>query len=150
MTTSDVSVHLLRPAPPVRAFLVAAVATVAGAVLIVATLTFGWPVVVAWLGGLLVALGLVLLALGVVALMRLRVRAELTPSGYSFRTPGGVRHGTWADTTEVRASDGGHHLTLVHRDGAVDHVLTPQGHDDPALGDLIQDLTRRLEGSRGR
>ncbi|GAB3705687.1 hypothetical protein [Mariniluteicoccus flavus] len=148
ITAPDVTVHLLRPAPPVRAFLIAAVLSVLGAVVLVASSRNGWPLVVLVLGGVLAAAGVALLAVAVATMVRMRVRAELTPTGYSFRTPAGVRQGTWAETVKVTASDTGHRLSFVHRDESVDHVMTPLGHDDPEMGELVADLTRRLEASR--
>ncbi|GAB3625048.1 hypothetical protein GCM10027418_31350 [Mariniluteicoccus endophyticus] len=147
-TAADVSIYHLRPAPPVRALGIAAVAAVVGAIVLVSALQMAWPTAVAAVGGILVALGVVLLVLALVAMFRMRVRAELTPTGYSFRTPAGVRHGTWAETVKVTVSDTGHRVTFVHRDDTTDHVITPLGNQDPQQDELLADVYRRLERSR--
>ncbi|NNG19719.1 hypothetical protein HJ590_09045 [Naumannella sp. ID2617S] len=143
-----VSVHVLRPAPPVRAFGIAAVLIVVGAVLVVTGSAQQWPVVALALGGLVLVLGLVLFAAGVAAVVRMRVRAELTPTGYSFRTPGGVRHGTWADTVRVGISDSGRRISFLDRGERVQHVISPVGDESPEMEALTAEIVRRLEASR--
>lgn len=143
-----VSVHTLRPEPPFRAFLIAAVVSVAAAILTVVGAANGWPggVIAIWVVFLIA--GLALLGAGIWSMRRMQVRAELTPTGYTFRTPAGVRHGTWAETTKVTASESGRRITFHHRDDTVDHVICPVDGTDPAMTGLVDDVTSRLKDSR--
>lgn len=145
---SAVTVHTLRPQPPVRAFLTAALVSVVGAVLIVLAAAQQWPGGVMALAVVILIAGLALLAAGFWSMWRMRVRAELTPTGYTFRTPAGVRHGTWAETVKVTASESGHRISFHHRDETVDHVLCPVGSEHPAMAVLVEDVTERLKDSR--
>lgn len=142
-----VTVHTLRPQPPARAFLTAAVVSVVGALLIVLASAQQWPVVVA-LGVVVLIAGLALLGAGFWSMWRMQVRAELTPTGYTFRTPAGVRHGTWAETIKVTASESGRRMSFHHRDETVDHVVCPVGANHPAMTELVEDVTSRLKNSR--
>lgn len=143
-----VSVHTLRPEPPIRAFLLAAVVTILGAVLTVLASAQDWAGVVLVLGVMLMVAGLALLAAGIWSVWKMRVQAELTPTGYTFRTPAGVRHGTWAETVKVTASESGRRITFHHRDDTVQHIMAPVGGDNPAMSALVEDLTERLKTSR--
>lgn len=144
----EVSVHVLRPAPPIRAFGLASVFTVLGAVLLVTAYAQGWPVLVMVLFGIVLVLGLALLVAAIATVVRMRVRAELTPTGYSFRTPAGVRHGTWADTAKVSTSESGHRLTFIDRDDRVQHVVSPVGGENPEMSALTAEIVERLDASR--
>jgi hypothetical protein len=143
-----VSVHTLRPQPPVRAFLIAAVVSVAGAVLTVVGAANGWPGGVIALWVVILIAGLALLGAGIWSMWRMQVRAELTPTGYTFRTPAGVRHGTWSETTRVTASESGRRISFHHRDETVDHVICPVDANDPTMAELVEDVTSRLKDSR--
>lgn len=147
-TGQEVSVYQLRPAPPIRAFLLAGIGSILGAVVIVLSRAQGWHGVVTALGVLLLVLGLVLLGGAFYAMTRMQVKAELTPTGYSFRTPAGVRHGTWADTVKVTTSESGRRITFHRRDESLQHVVTPVGSTDSAMRRLTTDITDRLKRSR--
>ncbi|OYO01893.1 hypothetical protein [Enemella evansiae] len=144
----EVSVHVLRPAPPIRAFGLASVFTVLGAVLLVTAYAQGWSTVLKVLFGIVLVLGLALLGAAIATVVRMRVRAELTPTGYSFRTPAGVRHGTWADTAKVSTSESGHRLSFVDNDDRVQHVISPVGGESPEMSALTAEIVERLESSR--
>ena len=143
-----VSVHTLRPDPPVRAFGIAAVTSVVGAGVLVLASAQGWPTVVQVLGVVILVAGLALLVTALWSMVRMRVRAELTKTGYTFRTPMGVRHGTWAETTSVTASESGRRMSIHHRDETVQHVLAPVGATDPNMQALVKDMADRLKSSR--
>lgn len=143
-----VSVHVLRPAPPIRAFGLASVITVIGAALLVTGFAQHWSTLVKVLLGIVLVLGLALFVAAIVTVIRMRVRAELTPTGYSFRTPAGVRHGTWADTVRVNTSESGHRLSFIDREDGVQHVVAPVGGDSPEMTALTAEIVQRLEASR--
>lgn len=149
MGAEDVTVHVLRSAPPTRALLVAALGSVVGAILLVLSAANGWSVVVTVLAVIILGAGLVLLGLAVWTVLKMQVRAELTPTGYTFRTPSGVRHGTWAETVKVTASESGRRISLYRRDDSVQHVLCPVGAEDRVMQQLVGDLAERLKSSRG-
>ncbi|MDO5682592.1 MAG: hypothetical protein Q4G46_07180 [Propionibacteriaceae bacterium] len=146
---SDVTRHVLKAAPPVRALGLAAAGSVVGAVLIVLAAANSWSPLVTALGAVLLVVGLALLGLALLTATKMRVQAELTPRGYTFRTPAGVRVGVWADTHKVTTSETGRRLSLHNQDDSVQDVLSPVGADDPAMQRLIADLTDRLTRSRG-
>lgn len=145
---ADVTQHTLRPAPPVRAFLIAALATLLGAVLAVAAHSQQWHVAVLVIAVIVLLAGLALLGAGIVALTRMTVRGELTDQGYEFRTPRGIRSGKWADTVQVLAGDHGSRLTFVNRDESTVTIVPPLGDEDPAYDALVRDITARLDASR--
>lgn len=144
----EVTVHVLRAAPPTRALLVAALGSVLGAVLLVLSKAQDWSVVVTVLGVIVLVAGLLLGGLAIWTMTKMQVRAELTPRGYLFRTPAGTREGTWAETTKLTASESGRRLTLHRADESVVNVLSPVGSQDPAMKRLIADLTRWLSERR--
>ena len=57
------SIHVIKPQPPVRAFVTAAVADLVGAVVLVAALSQGWHVALVVVGALLLAAGVGLLVM---------------------------------------------------------------------------------------
>lgn len=144
----SLTTYTLRAAPPHRAFLLAAVASLVGAVLLVVSAANDWSVIVTTLGVLILVAGIALFGLALWTMVKMQVRAELTTTGYTFRTPGGVRHGTWAETVKVTASESGRRITFHRRDESAQHVLAPVGSDDPGMIRLVNDVTDRLMRSR--
>ncbi|HHV20257.1 MAG TPA: hypothetical protein GXZ30_01765 [Propionibacterium sp.] len=145
---AEVSRHVLRPAPPIRALGVAAVGSVLGAVLIVLSAANGWSGFVTGIGVIILILGLLLLALAIWTAFKMRVQVELTPTGYTFRTPAGIRVGVWAETQKVTTSETGRRLSLHNKDESVQDVISPVGAEDAAMRRLVADLTERLTRSR--
>jgi len=72
----------------------------------------------------------------------------LTPTGYTFRTPAGIRVGVWAETQKVTTSETGRRLSLHNKDESVQDVISPVGAEDAAMRRLVADLTERLTRSR--
>lgn len=146
--TNGASVHMIRPAPPVRAFLIAAVLAMIGAVLSVTASAQQWPVGLIIFGVIITLLGLLLLGTAAWTMFRMRVRAELTPTGWFFRGPNGVRHGTWANTIKVTASDSGRRISFFGRDETVQNVIFPQDGTVPEMEQLTRDITAHLNRAR--
>lgn len=139
------TVYLLRPAPLMRAFLIAGVLALVGAVLMVCTNALGWHVIWFILGLLIGLVGLALFGVAVFAMFWQRqVRAELTDSGYAFRTTKRSVEGRWDAVTKVSASDTGHRITFTTRDGHREDVIFPVGNEDRRLRAMVEDLTARL------
>ena len=141
------STYLLRPVPPVRAFLTASALCITGAVLIVLATDNAWHWIVTVLGELLVTLGVALTVLGVIALYRLRVRAVFDATGYNIRSQRGQVDGTWIDVTRVTLS--GPRLVIERREGEDHQVLTPMGDRDPLAEEMLQDMSHRLHNRYG-
>ncbi|MHA6523831.1 hypothetical protein [Tessaracoccus sp. G1721] len=142
------SIHVIKPQPPVRAFVTAAVAALAGAVLLVAALSQGWHVVVVVIAGLLLAAGVGLMVMALVSMNRFAARFTLTDDGYSFVGPGVDHSGEWADVSKVTQSQEGSHVTIYH--GAVrrTHLLFPGG-DRAQIDAVLNDIRARLRAAKG-
>ncbi len=139
----------LAPRPPMRAYGLAGLLAALGAGLTVAASAQGWGTGVVAFGLALLVAGLVLLVAAVVAARRMRVRVELTETGYQVSGPGGEREGTWAEVTRITLAADGHRLTLHHSPEHRTLLVTPAGRHDPELERLGQAMARRLDVDRG-
>lgn len=138
--------HVLRPRPAVRAFGVAAALALAGASLTVGAAAWGWPLAWGVVGIVVIAAGLALVVLAVLAARRQQVVIELDAAGYRIAEPQGQRAGAWGDVTRMTGSPG--RLTLHH--GGAERVqlfVTPDRADE--LDVVAADIARRLDASRG-
>ena len=142
------STHVIKPQPPVRAFVTAAVADLVGAVLLVAALSQGWHVAFAVLGGLILLAGVALLVMALVSMNRFAARLTLTDEGYRLTGPGVDHEGAWADVSKVTQSQEGSHVTIYH--GAVrrTHLLFPGG-DRAQISEVLADIRARLQAAKG-
>ena len=134
--------------PPVRALAIGAGAEVLGALLLVGWGALDLPLVVAVLGGLLLAAGLALVVAAVVLSGRLRTRVELAPDAVRVTRAGQSRSVAWEDVQEVTL----HHpqLQVVTEDPADGLVVTnPRGPADPRFAALLDALRQRLDDHRG-
>jgi hypothetical protein len=118
-----VDVITLKPRPPVRAFAIAAVSAVLGAVAIVLGGPEWWGLVLRIVGGALVALAVLLLLATIGAVTRNKVRIELDETGYAVTGPQGARSGGWDDVVRVTQSASGRRITLHHRDGSSTYLI---------------------------
>ena len=142
------STHVIKPRPPVRAFVTAAVAALAGAVLLVVSLTQDWHVALTILGGLVLLGGVVLTVVAFLSIDRLAVRLTLDDAGYRLVGPSVDHAGDWADVTKVTQSQEGSHVTIYH--GAIrrTHLLFPGG-DRQQIDDVLTDIRQRLQAANG-
>ena len=69
--------YTIQSRPPVRAFVIAAVGALLGALLLVLAIAQGWHLVVAILGGVLLAAGVALLIVAFMSMQRLAVHLTL-------------------------------------------------------------------------
>lgn len=138
--------HVMKPRPPLRAFGMAAVLAVVGMGFVVSSDAFGWNPIVRAIGIVFVAAGLVLLALGFVAIQSRRVEIVLDDAGYRVTAPTGASAGSWADVVRVTRAE--RRLIVYGRDGSRTLMTHPRGGagDLDALG---ADIARRLDSSRG-
>ncbi|MDQ7991783.1 MAG: hypothetical protein AAGC63_02040 [Propionicimonas sp.] len=140
------STHVLRPRPPLRAFAVAAGLALAGIGLFAAPDLFGWPEILRGVGVAVVLLGLVFLALGVVAMRRMRVEVVLDPQGYRVVGPSGTQSGTWQGV--VRVARANQQVILDGGDGTRTVIALPRGGAGD-LNRLADDIARQLDANRG-
>ncbi|GAA1398907.1 hypothetical protein [Luteococcus peritonei] len=136
--------YVLKPAPPVRAFVIAAALVLLGALLVALTS-----------GGLGRALAVLVLLAGVTlaaiagsSMVRMRTFVDVDAEGYRITGPGTERQGTWEEVTKVTTSANGSHLTLYHGQVGRTHVIAPQGEDEQ-MTSLVADIAKRLDASRG-
>jgi len=136
--------YVLRPRPPVRAFVIAAVLALLGAVLAAAA-SGGWSV----LGVLVLFAGLALAGVAGWSMLTMRTFVDVDDQGYRIHGPGTDKSGAWREVTKVTTSAGGSHLTLYHGQVARTHVLAPVGAGDAEMQALVADIAARLDASRG-
>ena len=142
------STHVIKPQPPVRAFVTAAVADLAGALLLVAALSQDWHIAFVVVAILLLVAGTALMIGAFVSLNRLAVRFTLTDEGYRLLGPGVDHAGEWADVSKVTQSQEGSHVTIYH--GAVrrTHLLFPGG-DRAQIDEVLAEVRARLKAAKG-
>lgn len=140
--------HTLSGPPPTRAFALAAVVTVIGALFVVLSRAQGWPAAVLVLAVVVTILGVALFGAGAYAMTRMRVRGELDGKGYTFHGPHGSLGGDWLEITKVTASETGHRITFVGKESETQDVIFPVGSEAPDMESLVEDITTRLIESR--
>ncbi|MFP5416189.1 MAG: hypothetical protein ACLGHZ_04825 [Actinomycetes bacterium] len=143
----SVEQFVIRPRPAVRAFAIAAVLALLGALVLVADSLWAWGVAAVVLAVLLVVAGVALAGLAVAAAARQRVTVELDDDGFRVLPLSGTGHeGRWSEVTRVTRAAG--RLTLHSGDEKRIHLIAPSGStaDLDALGRAIG---RRLDADRG-
>lgn len=138
----------LKPRPPLRAFAIAAVLSLVGAVLLVLALQNSWHVIVAVLAGLTLAGGIVLFAIAVVAMGWLGVRITLTDEGYHISGTNQEHHGRWDDVTKVTQAIEGAHVTIYHGNVRRTHLIFPGGPAQEQMPEVVAEITKRLTKGR--
>lgn len=138
----------LNAPPPVRALAIGAGAVVVGAVLLVLWGSLELPVVLAWLAGLLLVLGLALTVAALVLTARLRTEVRLDETAITVSGRGQERSVTWPEVTKVSLAHP--RLSLQTGGSSTGLVLVnPRGPDDPVFGALVERVRQRLDGDRG-
>ncbi|MHA6513715.1 hypothetical protein [Tessaracoccus sp. Z1128] len=140
--------HVIKPQPPVRAFVTAAGADLIGAVVLVAALNQGWHVAVVVVGALFLVAGVALMVAAFVSLDRLAVRLTLDDDGYRLVGPGVDHSGEWADVSKVTQSQEGSHVTVYHGPVRRTHLLFPGG-DRAQIDEVLADIRSRLQAAKG-
>lgn len=148
MTTGRTE-YLLQARLPVRAFLIAAAATLLGAVMVVVSLQNSWHFAFTVLFAILIVAGIGLALAGAKSLKSHQVKVVFDDDGYEITGRDASRSGKWAEVTKVTQTDDGHHVTIYHGTVTRTHLLCPLGLDDPQLNQLITDMAARLDHSRG-
>jgi hypothetical protein len=134
--------HVLRPVPPTRSYLVAAILATIGAAMVLSS-GLGKNLWLLVFGSLVLADGLVLVLMTTISSHRARVAVDLDESGYVIHSRGGDVHGTWDQVTRVtRSADG---TQLVFHQGE-ERRLVLIGRD---VTSLESDVARYLDKNRG-
>lgn len=137
------STYLIQSRPPVRAFAVAAVVALAGALLLVGSLAWGWHLLVGVIGGIALAAGVALTVIAFLSIRRLAVRLTLDDDGYTVSGSEVDHSGQWRDVSKVTRSKEGAHVTIYHGPVRRTHLLFPAG-DSPQIDEILADVRARL------
>ncbi|WP_040283620.1 hypothetical protein [Tessaracoccus massiliensis] len=140
--------YLIQARPPVRAFAIAAVATLLGAVVLVAALSSGWHVLVAILGGMVMAAGFVLFAAAFTTMGRNAVQVTFTEDGYRVEGREVNGEGHWGDVTKVTQTQSGNRVTIQHGPDRATYLMFP-GNDPKQVDDVVLDIRERLRVVKG-
>lgn len=140
--------HLIKPRPPVRAFAIAAVLSIVGAILLVFGLRNSLGVVLVILGALFLLLGVVLALTGITAMLRQRVTITLTEEGYELNSRHGVFQGEWEAVTRITQSKDGKHFTIHEGDEVRRHLIFAPGAT-LEVDEFLKDLAERLDHAKG-
>lgn len=135
----------LKPRPPLRAFLIAAVLSLVGGVFTVVALQAGWHAVVVVIAILVLALGILLFVAGVVAMSQLGVRVRIDDEGYEITGTGQRHEGKWADVTKVTQAVEAAHITIYHGNVRRTHIIFPGGPAQDQMQSIIDEIMARLE-----
>lgn len=142
------SSYVIKPRPPVRAFVIAAIASLVGAILLVIGLSQGLHVAVPVIGGVILVGAVALLTGAVLSMRRLAVTLTLGDDGYVLRGPGLEHSGQWSDVSKVTQSAEGSHVTIYHGVVRRTHLLFPGG-DRQQIYDVLMDIRARLAALKG-
>ena len=134
--------HVLRPAPPLRSYLVAAILAILGAVMVLGS-GFGKSPWLLVFGALVLADGLALVLVTTISSHRARVAVDLDESGYVIHSHEGDVHGTWDKVTRVTRSADGTQIVFHQGD---EHRLVLIGRE---VTKLETDVARYLDKNRG-
>ena len=140
-----VKTYTINPRPPLRAFVLAAVLSVIGALVIVVGGSTVWNI----LGGLVLVAGLGLLVMALISMRTMRVFVDLDDEGFHVHGPGIDKKKAWKDVTRVSLSQDETHLVFAHGEVERTHLFCPGGPGDEEFTALLEDITKRLDKDRG-
>lgn len=139
---------VLSARPPVRALAIAAGLAVVGALLLVLSEVFGWPVGLAALALVVLVLGVGLAATALVLTGRVRTTVQTDDEQIAVTRGGRNANARWADVKEVQVV--GHRLTLRGEQGTgLVTVLNPRSRSNPVFLALMAEVQQRLDADRG-
>lgn len=139
--------HVLRPEPPIGAFVISGVVTLIGVFLLVFSLVTHWSTGWIVFSAILLGLGLLMVAGSIWAAQRMRLLVDLNDEGYRIHGAGQDRSGTWTSVTKAAMTPNRSRLTLYHGQVGRTHIVRP-GEGDPAeMGSLAADVARHIDRS---
>lgn len=134
----------LKPRPPLRAFGIAALLSIAGAVLLVLALQNAWHVVVSILAGVLLVAGIALFVMALIAMDKLGVRITVNDEGYEISGTDQDHSGSWTDVTKVTQAVDAAHITIYHGNVRRTHLIFPGGPAQAQMGEVVDAILERL------
>jgi len=138
----------IAPRTPVRAFLIAAVASIFGAGLMVLALINAWHVAVVVLAAIILVAGLVLLAVALLAQKASAAELVLDDEGYTVNNRAGEQWGNWAEVTRItRATNGG--LVTIHEGDEKRTQLQFHSVDRARIDEILDEMSARLDVAKG-
>jgi len=139
----------LRVQPPVRAYAVASVCSLAGALLIVTWLVQGWPTLVGVLAIALLGFGIALNVAALVLKHRYQTTIMIERDTVTLINGRRRRVINWTEVAEVTL-EGPRLVFKLHGNEQPQVVLfAPRQTDRGLFDDLVEALQRRLDASRG-
>ena len=143
-----VTTFSIAPRVPVRAFLISAVASIAGAGLLVLALINSWHYTVVVLAALILLAGLLLLVLALVAQDASAAELVLDDEGYTVSSRAGEQSGTWADVTRItRIADSGH--VTIHEGEEKRAQLQFHNLERARIDEILTEMGVRLDAAKG-
>lgn len=145
------STFTIVPRIAVRAFFIAAIASVVGAAVLVLALAYTWspPVdlVVGVIGALIMIAGLVLLLVAYMAQRRAIAELVLDDDGYTLVTRNGSQSGQWADVTRITRSTDGEVVTI--HEGENKRIRLEFHSDRSQVDGILTEMGTRLDNAKG-
>lgn len=135
--------YVISARPPVRAFLIAAVASLLGAALLVGSQMWKWHLAVAVLGGVILGLGLALAVTGWLVMQRNRRYLELTDKGYHLSGTTAEVQGGWGGVTKVTLARSERRIAI--HEGERRRNLVFRAGADEQLEEIAEDIVARLK-----
>ena len=139
--------YVVRPRPPVRAFVLAAVLSLIGAASITLAAAERWAQAWMWVSAVVLLAGVLLLVTALASMRRLRTYVDIDDEGWEVRAPGATRRGAWSDVTKVTITTDGSRLSMHHKGGARTHIVAPVPTEE--MQAMASDIAGRLDANRG-
>ena len=142
------SSYTIVPRTALRAFLIAAIASVVGAGLLVLALANDWSSVVAVLAVLIMAAGLALLLIAFLAQRASVAELVLNDEGYTVVTRDASQSGNWVDVTRITRTVEGGHVTIYEGDEKRTR-LEFHSDDRDQIDEILAEMGARLDAAKG-
>ncbi|QNP55114.1 hypothetical protein [Tessaracoccus defluvii] len=113
------------------------------------SLSSGWHVAFAVIGGVLLVAGLALTALALYVMRQATLRLTLREDGYAVTGNGTRLEGAWREVTRVTATKERERLTIHHHDDRRTNLVFPIAQNSQ-IDDVIADVRGRLDAARFR
>ncbi len=142
------STYTIVPRTAVRAFLIAALASIVGAGLLVLALSNAWHPAVAVIATVVLAAGLVLALLAYLSQRASIAELVLNEDGYTVVTRDGSESGNWTDVTRItRAVDGGQ--ITIHEGEQKRTRLQFHSDNRAQIDEILAEMGERLDAAKG-
>ncbi len=138
----------IAPRVPVRALLIAAVASFVGAGLLVLALINVWHIVVVVLAVVILVAGVLLLVVALLAQRFSAAELVLDEEGYMVNSRAGQQRGNWAEVTRItRATSGGQ--VVIHEGDEKRTRLEFHSIDRARIDEILDEMGVRLDTAKG-